>query len=201
MKYILKSIVIGLALSSTYVASAQTCRGIQRFCDPSPKKSGFVYNGQSVFGLFAQGDTAEVKIVVYKNMDYRIVLCAGDEELDGKLEFKVVEEISKPYWEESKTLVTVEEFDAESNTTVKKQVEKVTKKRVYGKIESVRYDNSKYESDPEFVFTSDKTRKLTIKVYIPELGEDESNGLSEQAMSCVGLLIEHQQAEKTGFRR
>ncbi len=201
MNNLLKKIVIGLTLSTPFVASAQTCNGIQRYCNPSPKKTGFVYNGQSVFGSFAQGDTAEVKIVVYKNMDYRIVLCAGDDELDGQIQFKVVEEISKPYWEESKTLVTVEEFDAESNTTVKKQVEKVTKKRVYGKIQSVRYDNSKYENDPEFVFTSDKTRKLTIKVYIPELGEDESNGLSEDAMSCVGLLIEHQQSEKTGFRR
>ena len=201
MNNLLRNIVVGLALGTSFIASAQTCRGIQRFCDPSPKKSGFVYNGQSVFGSFAQGDTAEVKIVVYKNMDYRIVLCAGDEELDGQIQFKVVEELSKPYWEETKTLETVEEFDQESNTTVKKQVEKVTKKRVYGKIETVRYDNTKYEYNPEFVFTSDKTRKLTIKVFIPELGEDESNGLSENAMSCVGLLIEHQQSEKTGFRR
>ncbi len=201
MNIILRNIVVGLVFSISSIATAQTCRGIQRFCNPSPKKSGFVYNGQSVFGSFAQGDTAEVSIVVYKNMDYRIVLCAGDEELDGQLQFKIVEELSKPYWEETKTLVTVEEFDEEANTTVKKQVEKVTKKRKYGKIESVRYDNSKYENNPEFVFSSDKTRKLTIKVYIPELGEDESNGLSEDAMSCVGLLIEHQQSEKTGFRR
>lgn len=202
MKNLIKNSLLILALALPFISSAQQeCRGIQKFCSPSHKKSGFVYNGQSVFGAFAQGDTAEVSIVVYKGMDYRIVLCSGDEALDGKIEFKVVEMVSKPYWEETKSLVTVEEFDAETNSTVKKQVEKVSKKRIYGKVEAVRYDNSKYETDPEFSFTSDKTRKLIIKVYIPELGEDVSNGLEEDAMSCVGMLIEHKQAEKTGFRR
>jgi hypothetical protein len=202
MKNLLKNILVILLIGLPFISLAQdNCRGIQRFCAPSNKKEGFVYNGQSVFGAFAQGDTAEVSIVVYKNMDYRIVLCSGDEALDGKIEFKVVEMISKPYWEETKVLETVEEFDAASNSTVKKQVEKIVKKRVYARVESVRYDNTKYESDPEFSFTSDKTRKLIIKVYIPEMGENVSNGLDEDAMSCVGMLIEHKQAEKTGFRR
>jgi len=202
MKSLVKNSLLVLALVLPFLSNAQEeCRGIQRFCSPSHKKSGMVYNGQSVFGAFAQGDTAEVSIVVYKGMDYRIVLCSGDEALDGKIEFKIVEMVSKPYWEESKTLETVEEFDAESNTTVKRQVEKVTKKRVYGKVETVRYDNTKYDTNPEFSFTSDKTRKLIVKVYIPELGEDASNGLEEDAMSCIGMLIEHKQALKKGFRR
>lgn len=202
MKNLVKNILVILLIGLPFISLAQNgCRDIQRYCSPSNKKEGFVYNGQSVFGAFAQGDTAEVSIVVYKDMDYRIVVCSGDQALDGKIEFKVVEMISKPYWEERKVMETVEEFDAESNSTVKKEVEKVVKKRVYGKIESVRYDNTKYETDPEFSFTSDKTRRLVIKVYIPELGEDVSNGLEEDAMSCIGMLIEHKQTEKTGFRR
>lgn len=202
MKDLLKNILVILLIGLPFVSVAQDgCRGIQRFCSPSDKREGYVYNGQSVFGAFAQGDTAEVSIVVYKNMDYRIVFCSGDEILDGKIEFKVVEMISKPYWKESKTFETVEEFDENSNTTVKKQVERVTKKRVYGKKESVRYDNTKYDSNPEFSFSSDKTRKLIIKVYIPEIGEDVSNGLEEEAMSCIGMLVEHKQSDKTGFRR
>lgn len=197
-----KNSLLTLALVIPFLTNAQEeCRGIQRFCSPSHKKTGFVYNGQSVFGAFAQGDTAEVSIVVYKGMDYRIVLCSGDEALDGKIEFKVVEMVSKPYWEETKVYETVEEVDAESNTTVTKKIERIKKKRVYGKVEAVRYDNTKYDTDPEFSFTSDKTRKLIIKVYIPELGEDVSNGLEEDAMSCIGMLIEHKQAMKTGFRR
>lgn len=202
MKNLIKNILLTFAVTLPFISQAQEeCRGIQRYCSPSHKKTGFVYNNQSVFGAFAQGDTAEVSIVVYKNMDYRVVLCSGDEGLDGKIEFKVVEEITKPYWEESKTLETIEEYDENSNTTVKKQVEKITKKRVYGKVESVRYDNSKYETNPEFNFTSDKTRKLIIKVYIPDSGEDMSNGLEADAVSCIGMLIEHKQAMKTGFKR
>lgn len=202
MKNLIKSILLSFAITAPFISQAQEeCRGIQRYCSPSSKKTGFVYNNQSVFGAFAQGDTAEVSIVVYKGMDYRIVLCSGDEALDGKIEFKVVEKITKPYWQETKTLETIEEYDETSNTTVKKQVEKVSKKRVYSKIEAVRYDNSKYESNPEFNFTSDKTRKLIIKVYIPDTGEDASNGLEEDAMSCIGMLIEHKQATKGGFKR
>lgn len=202
MKNLVKnSIIISLILLPFITLAQDGCRGIQRFCSPSNKKEGFVYNGQSVFGSFSQGDTAEVSVVVYKDMDYRIVLCSGDQALDGKIEFKVVEMISKPYWEDSKEKVTIEEFDAASNSMITKEVEKTVKKRVYGKFESVRYDNTKYESDPEFSFTSDKTRRLVIKVYIPAVGADASKGGEEGAMSCIGLLIEHKQAEKTGFKR
>lgn len=202
MKNLVKNILLTFAVALPFASQAQEeCRGIQRFCSPSHKKSGLVYNNQSVFGAFAQGDTAEVSIVVYKGMDYRIVLCSGDEALDGKIEFKVVEKISKPYWKESKTTETIEEYDEESNSTITKKVEKVSKKRVYAKIDAVRYDNSKYETNPEFNFTSDQTRKLIIKVYIPETGGDASNGLEEDAMSCIGMLIEHKQAIKSGFKR
>jgi hypothetical protein len=200
MKNLVKNSIVILLIILPFVSLAQDgCRGLQRFCSPSNKKEGFVYNGQSVFGSFAQGDTAEVSIVVYKDMDYRIVLCSGDEAIDGKIVFKVVEMISKPYWEDAKVVETIEEYDAETNTTVTKEVEKVSKKRVYGKVEDVKYDNAKYESDPEFSFTSDKTRRLIIKVYVPEVGA--SNGLEEDALTCIGMLIEHKQAEKTGFRR
>ncbi len=202
MKKRIKQIIFAFAVAIPFLSQAQEeCRGIQRYCSPSPKKSGFVYNGQSVFGAFAQGDTAEVSIVVYKNMDYRIVLCSGEDALDGNIQFKVVEKITKPHWEEIKTLETIEEYDEESNTTIKKQVEKIVKKRVYDKVEVVRYDNSKYENDPEFQFTSDKTRKLIIKVYIPMLDGETSNGLDADAMACVGLLIEQKRAAKTGFIR
>ena len=44
---------------------------------------------------------------------------------------------------------------------------KKIKKTVYKKLDVVRYDNKKDEDAQEFIFISDKTRKLTIKVYIP----------------------------------
>lgn len=202
MKNILKISLFTITFIIPLLYNAQEeCRGIQKYCSPSHKKSGFVYNGQSVFGAFAQGDTSEVSIVVYKDMDYRIVLCAGEEAIDGKIEFKVVEMVSKPYWKEVKVIETEEIYNEETGETTEKKVEKLSKKRVYGKVEAVRYDNTKHETNPEFNFTSDKTRKLIIKVYIPELGEDVSNGLAEDAMSCIGMLIEHKQTLKKKFRR
>jgi hypothetical protein len=202
MKNLIKNILLTFAITVPLINIAQDdCRGIQRYCNPSHKKSGLVYNNQSVFGAFAQGDTAEVSIVVYKNMDYRIVLCAGDESLDGKIEFKVVERLTKPFWKEIKSIETIEELDEETNTTITKEVEKISKKRIYEKVESVRYDNAKYETNAEFNFTSDKTRNLIIKVYVPETGASDSNGLGEEVVTCIGMLIEHKQSTKSGFRR
>ena len=54
----------------------------------------------------------------------------------------------------------------------------------------------------EFVFTSNKTRKLRVKVYVPSAeGEEMSSGLSGSSYACVGLLIEHQPGVVTGFSR
>ena len=76
------------------------------------------------------------------------------------------------------------------------------KTRRYKKQDVVRYDNKKDEDAQEFVFISDKTRKLTIKVYIPlPEGGDESQGLEAETYACVGLLIEHQPGPTIGFNR
>jgi hypothetical protein len=54
----------------------------------------------------------------------------------------------------------------------------------------------------DFVFRSDKTRKLKVKVYIPSSESEEmSSGLSGSSFSCIGILIEHQPGVVTGFRR
>ena len=51
-------------------------------------------------------------------------------------------------------------------------------------------------------FTSNKTRKLRVKVYVPSAeGEEMSSGLSGSSYACVGLLIEHQPGVVTGFSR
>ena len=73
---------------------------------------------------------------------------------------------------------------------------------VFQKKLQLNSNNKKDEDSQEFIFVSDKTRKLTIKVYIPEVeGVDENSGLGAEAYACIGLLIEHQPAAKTGFNR
>ena len=58
------------------------------------------------------------------------------------------------------------------------------------KTEVVRYDNSNDEMSQDFVFTSNQTRKLKVKVYVPESdGGEMSSGLSGSSYACVGLLL------------
>jgi len=54
----------------------------------------------------------------------------------------------------------------------------------------------------DFIFRSNKTRKLKVKVYVPSSeGEEMSSGLSGSNYACVGILIEHQPGVITGFSR
>lgn len=203
----MKKLFTNLLLVALIVAPSsflsQGCHGTVKYC-PNGKKEGFTYNGQSLSGAFVQGDTAEVTIIVYKDMEYRMSLCSPTQyQLNGKFEFQVVEKITKPGWKDVTTYETVEKFDDETGEIIgEERVEKKSRKRVYNKVDVVRYDNKKDEDAQEFIFVSDKTRKLTIKVYIPEVpGVDEGDGLGAEAYACVGLLIEHQPAAKTGFNR
>lgn len=181
---------------------AQDCFGTVKLC-PRKKKEGFTYNNQSLSGAFIQGDTAEVTIIVYKNMEYRMSLCSPDkDELNGSFQFKVVEQITKPAWREIKSYEIVEKTNAAGDVIGEEKVEKIRKKRVYRKVDVVRYDNKKDDDSQEFIFVSDKTRKLTLKIFIPELGGgEEASGLEAGSYACVGMLLEHQPGPKTGFRR
>ena len=180
---------------------SQNCRNIVKSCDHA-KRDGFLRNGQSLSGAFAQGDTAEITVIVYKDMEYRMSLCSPTHyELDGKFEFKIVEQITKPAWKDVVTYETETEYD-DYGEELEIRVEKKSRRRVYNKVDVVRYDNKKDEDSQEFVFISDKTRKLTIKVYIPlPEGGEESQGLEAETYACVGLLIEHQPGPTTGFSR
>ena len=202
MKKFIQSLSFALLFASPFLGAAQDCFQTVKYC-PHGKKDGFVYNGQSVSGAFVQGDTAEITIIVYKDMEYRMSICSPNNyNMNGKFQFQVVEMITKAVWEEKKTYVTEEKFDEDGQPLGEEKVEKVTRKRVYKKTPVVRYDNSKDENAQEFIFVSDKTRKLTIKVFVPEMdGVDEGDGLGGDTYACVGFLIEHQPGPKTGFRR
>lgn len=193
------AITIISALLLTGTAIAQDCFGIVNYC-PKLKKSPYTYNGQSKSGAFAQGDTAEVTIVVYKNMEYRVSFCSPTHpDLNGKIEFVVAEEVTKPTWREEKVYETVEKYDDYGNLIGEEKIEKVVKKRVYNKTDVVRFDNKSNDLTQEWIFISDQTRKLKIKVYIPNLSGG-GDSLQEQAYACVGLLIEHMPGPKIGFK-
>jgi hypothetical protein len=188
-----------------FYQSQRECYNTVSFCD-ADSKGGFTRNMQSLSGAFVPGDTNIVQIIVYKNMEYRVSLCSPSHpDLQGKFQFKIIEEIKKGVWKENKIEFDSTDSDNEPVTDMNGNTLKIFKtqrKRVFETTQEVRYDNSEHEMSQEFIFTSDKTRKLKIKVYVPSPETEEmSSGLSGITFACVGLLIEHQPGIVTGFRR
>jgi len=184
-----------------FAQSQRECYNTVSFCE-TERKAGFTKNMQSLSGAFAQGDTSEVQIIVYKNMEYRISVCSpSNPEFLGKFQFKIAEDVRKGAWKET-TIYVDSTYEDENYDTQTVKVPKIQRKRVYETTEEVRYDNADDEMNQDFVFTSNKTRKLKVKVYVPNAeGEDMSSGLSGSSYACVGLLIEHQPGVISGFSR
>ena len=179
------------------------CYNTVSFC-PVGKRMGFTKNMQSFSGAFEMGDTSVVTIVVYKGMEYRISLCSPSHpDIEGQLQFKISENVTKGVWKEE-TIISYEpkldDDGYETEDSIRKA--EVIKRRVYETEEIVRYDNADDEMSPDFVFQSNQTRKLSIKVYVPDEGAGEmSSGLSGSNYAFIGLLIEHQPGVVTGFNR
>tara|TARA_B100001287_G_scaffold49581_1_gene38622 strand:- start:6307 stop:6921 length:615 start_codon:yes stop_codon:yes gene_type:complete len=177
------------------------CYNTVSFC-PVGKRLGFTKNMQSYSGAFEQGDTSVVTIVVYKGMEYRISICSpSHSHLDGQFQFKISEKVTKGVWKEETSFEEEIYYDEDGYEQVKK-IPTTVKRRVYESEEVVRYDNTDDEMSQQFIFQSNKTRKLNIKVYVPsEEGGEMYSGLSGSNYACVGLLIEHQPGIVTGFNR
>jgi ribosomal protein L11 len=184
-----------------FAQSHRECYNTVSYCE-TDRKAGFTKNMQSLSGAFEQGDTSEVQIIVYKNMEYRISICSpSNPEFLGKFQFKISEDINKGVWKEN-TIYVDSTYEDENYDTQTVKVPKLQRKRVYEVTEKVRYDNADDEMSQDFVFTSNKTRKLKVKVYVPKAeGEEMSSGLSGSSYACVGLLIEHQPGVISGFSR
>lgn len=196
------TIIFLMAMPLTdFAQSHRECYNTVSYCE-TDRKEGFTKNMQSLSGAFEQGDTSEVQIIVYKNMEYRISICSpSNPEFLGKFQFKISEDINKGVWEET-TIYVDSTYEDENYDTQTVKVPKVQRKRVYEVTEKVRYDNTDDEMSQDFVFTSNKTRKLKVKVYVPKAeGEEMSSGLSGSSYACVGLLIEHQPGVISGFSR
>ena len=107
---------------------------------------------QSLSGAFEQGDTSEVQIIVYKNMEYRISICSpSNPEFLGKFQFKISEDINKGVWKET-TIYVDSTYEDENYDTHTVKVPKLQRKRVYEVTEKVRYDNADDRNEPRFCF-------------------------------------------------
>jgi hypothetical protein len=203
MKRINLLVIIFLMLipSVDFAQGQRECYNTVSFCD-TKRKEGFTKNMQSLSGAFEQGDTSVVQIIVYKNMEYRVSVCSpSNPEYEGKLQFKISKDVNKGVWKET-TIFVDSTYEDENYDTQTVKVPKIQRKRVYETNEELRYDNADDEMSQDFIFRSNKTRKLKVKVYVPSAeGEEMSSGLSGSNYACVGILIEHQPGVITGFSR
>jgi hypothetical protein len=82
-------LIIFFVVSFYFQAYGQRCVNYhEKFCE-IPDFT-YYYNGQSKSGLFAKGQTSELKIVVFEGEDYFVSVC-GEKKL-GELRFRVLED-------------------------------------------------------------------------------------------------------------
>lgn len=100
-------ILITLSLFfAVFISSAQRCyETVKKECSPEPK-TGYIVSGQSKNGTFAPADTAIVELKFYANMDYRLSFCSSDPNIQGNVQFQVVEYKTIPEYQE---IITYEE--------------------------------------------------------------------------------------------
>lgn len=196
------------------------CTGEHNYCYPDElgKKNGaakdvWQFNNQSKSGLFAENETTEITLVTYKDTEYMLAFCSDNEELDGKIQFKLYDFVTKQVEEKRKAKV---KFPDPSDSTGIRMIERDTvySSIKYEKTKKLLFDNTKKESVQHFEFISDKTRKLLVEVFVPGTGgggEASSTGgkkgkgddkeISAGTYSCIGMLVMHQKALKTGFQK
>jgi hypothetical protein len=216
-------VAIGILWLSGVAAYSQNCTGTHTlYCNPylgkdkdqrkSEEQANWQTTTQSKSGAFVQGDTVDINIVIQKDTKYRITLCSADEGVNGKLQMMIVETESKV-----KTVSkTVKEkkpkenadgtpiIDTTTNEPVMEVVDVVKKDRVYYKEEIELYDNADNDNAQTYIFTTDRTRKLTVRVITPVAGggsAKKGKGLGTEAVSCVGVLIEHAKGPATGVNK
>lgn len=142
-----------------------------------------------------------------------LAFCSDNENLEGKIQFKLYDFVTKQVEEQRKAKV---KFVDPNDSTGMNMIEKDTiyKSIKYEKSKKLLFDNTKKENTQHFEFISDKTRKLLVEVFVPSTdggGESPSTGgkkgkgedkeIQAATYSCVGMLVQHQKALKTGFQK
>lgn len=221
MKKLALSALAILAINNHSFLIAQrgsSCTGEHNYCYPEKTKNkGSVgdvwqFNNQSKSGLFAQNETTEITLVTYKDTEYMLAFCSDNEMLEGKIQFKLYDFVTKQVEEQRKQKV---KFVDPTDSTGMRMLERDTimKSVKYEKSKKLLFDNTKKENTQHFEFISEKTRKILVEVFVPSVdggagqastgkkGKDDDKEISAAAYSCLGMLVMHQKALKTGFQK
>ncbi len=220
MKRIALSIAAIMAINnhSFLIAQRGNCTGEHNYCFPDKGKGKnmkdvWQYNNQSKSGLFAENETTEITLVTYKDTEYMLAFCSDNEMLEGKIQFKLYDFVTKQV---EKQRSAKYKFADPNDSTGVAMIERDTvyKSVAYEKSKKLLYDNTKKENAQHFEFISEKTRKILVEVFVPTTGGgtgEASTGKSKKGVddkeiqaatySCVGMLVMHQKALLTGFQK
>ncbi len=178
-----KKLFLGLCLFVTAASAiAQSpCGDFHKRKCPRSEDDKFVYDAQSKSGLFGSGQTSDLRMIIYKGLDYRISICADD--LFGKdVKFKIKDAKTGEVMYDNTTdkMVQEVEFSSENTRSILIQVT-VPEVSMAGK------DNKgKKPKDAK----GDKDKKPA----------PSSEKLAAADGACVGMLVEHKMSDKTGFQ-
>lgn len=182
-----KIIIFGTIIFGTIVFNVYAqCRKVYYFCtDEFSKEEKQAYwdlDNQSKSVVFNKGDQMnnskskyEMDFIAYSEFNYRISVCTD-----------IVKGSSDKATFQLKQDVIVRVKDAKGNTNIRRQKEIV-------------FDSSEGSSDPFVKIKTDKTKKMYLTVDVPSGGESENRKLKTGDNVCVGVLIEHRKAARTGF--
>lgn len=174
-----KAIFIGSVLMAVVVLQAYAqCNKTHYFCTASLSKEEqaefWNLNNQSQSAMFAKGEVYEMSFIAYKGYDYRLSVCTDIAEGGDKIQFEMLQD----------EVVRVK--DEYGNTNIKKTKESI-------------YKNAEDGLKQSITFTTDKTKKIYVKVNIPSTGTSKDKALGKTDNVCVGVLLEHKEAASLGF--
>lgn len=225
MKRLALSITAIMAINnhSFLIAQRGNCAGEHNYCFPggakgkTAMKDVWQYNNQSKSGLFAENETTEITLVTYKDTEYMLAFCSDNEMLEGKIQFKLYDFVTKQV---EKQRAAKYKFPDPNDSTGVAMIERDTvyKTVAYEKTKKLLYDNTKKETAQHFEFISEKTRKILVEVFVPSTGgpsgeistgktkkggkgEADDKEIQAATYSCVGMLVMHQKALVTGFQK
>jgi hypothetical protein len=157
---------------------AQSCTGFHKKNCKSGAADGWIYNSQSKSGLFEDGMSSEIKIVIFKDFDYAMTLCC--EKSLGKGELSLTMKDAK----------TGEMIYDNSTDNLQQHIE-FTCQTTRSVIITVTAGAGGGSSEPKNEKGSDN-KKTAAKTTTSKSAEGVDGG-------CVGLLIEQKASSKQGF--
>lgn len=155
-------------ITSLAFAQCPTASEVMR----ADRKNGWSESGLSKSGLLNKGEEYEYNFIAQKGIEYRLTALGGIDNV-------VVENVSYQLYD----------------TEIKK-IKNSEGKEEYKRVPLLIYDSQNAQEGDELIFSTEKTRKLTLKLTVQD-GEADDTKIEYQ---CVVVFIETRRLPGTGLK-